>query len=161
MALRPYPIAPVPDATACLARAACPTGTPSLPLRDTLGSSCHDADCAALLPATGQPRLPPWRLALVTLRQLRDNLSARQAAEAVRAQIDWQDLVGLALTDPGVDYAVWCALRARVVSGNAAAMGLDTGLACCRAWGWLKTRGTQRTDAPPVMAALRVRTRRA
>jgi transposase len=97
----------------------------------------------------------------VTLRQLRDNLSARQAAEAVRARIDWQDLVGLALTNPGVDYAVWCVLWARVVSGNAAAMGLDTELACCRAWGWLKTRGTQCTDATPVVAALRVRTRRA
>ena len=31
----------------------------------------------------GQPGYPPWRLALVTLMQVREGLSDRQAAEAV------------------------------------------------------------------------------
>ena len=53
----------------------------------------QDADFADLFPRLGQPGLPPWRLALVTLLQFRENLPDRQAAEAVRARIDWKYLV--------------------------------------------------------------------
>jgi Transposase domain (DUF772) len=53
-----------------------------------------DTDVAALFPACGQPGLPPWRLALVTILQFRENLADRQAAEAVRARIDWKYLLG-------------------------------------------------------------------
>jgi transposase len=35
----------------------------------------------------GQPALAPWRLALVTVMQFRENLTDRQAAEAVRDRI--------------------------------------------------------------------------
>jgi len=139
-----------------LGSAAFPKGNPYLPLRDTLGTIFHDADGAALFPATGQPSLPPWRLAPVTILPLRENLPDRQAAEAVRARIDGKSLLSLALTAPGFDNAVWCELRARGVSGNGAEMVLDKGLECCRTCDWLKTRGTQRTDAPQVVAAIRV-----
>jgi transposase len=92
MALHPHVIAPVPDETARVARAAFPTGNPSLPWRDHLGTMFQDDDFAALFPARGSPGLPPWPLALVTLRPFRANLADRQAAEAVRARRDWQDL---------------------------------------------------------------------
>ena len=59
-----------------------------------------DDDFADLYPAQGQPGLPPWRLALVTVLQFRENLSDRQEAEAVRARIEWKYLLGLELTDP-------------------------------------------------------------
>jgi transposase len=88
--------------------------------------------------------------------QFREKLSDRQATEAVRARMDWKYLLGLALTAPGLDYAVLCELRARVVSGNAAKMLLDKLLERCRAFGVLKPRGKQRTDAPHVWAAIRV-----
>jgi len=71
MSLRPHPIAPVPEDTARIARAAFPKGNPYLTLRDTLGTIFHDADFAMLFPACGQPSLPPWRLALVTIMDLR------------------------------------------------------------------------------------------
>ena len=112
-----------------------------------------------LFPACGQPGLPPWRLALVTMMQFREHLSDRQATEAVRARIDWKYLLGLALTDSGFDYAVLCEFRARIVSGNSAKMLLDKLLERCRAFGLLKTRGQQRTDATHVLAAIRVRNR--
>jgi transposase len=35
-------------------------------------------------------------LALITILPFRDHLTDRQAAEAVRARIDWKDLLGLA-----------------------------------------------------------------
>jgi len=64
-------------------------------LRDHLGTIFQDNDFAALFPAWGYPGLPPWRLALVTLMPFRENLADRQAAEAVRARIDWKYLLGL------------------------------------------------------------------
>ena len=43
---------------------------------------------------------------LVTLMQFRENLSDRQAADAVRSRIDWKYLLGLELTDSGFDFSV-------------------------------------------------------
>ena len=85
-------MAPVPEQTVRVATAAFPKGNPSLTLREHLGTICQDDDCATLCPAWGYPGLSPWRLALVTIMQFRENLSDRQAAEAVRARIDWQYL---------------------------------------------------------------------
>lgn len=38
----------------------------------------------------GQSAESPWRLALICVMQFVENLSDRQAAEAVRARIDWK-----------------------------------------------------------------------
>src|SRR5918997_1804911 len=77
-----------PEATARVARAAFRKGNPLLSLRDELGAVFADAvfadavfadavfadaDFADLLPRLGQPGLPPWRLALITLLQFREN----------------------------------------------------------------------------------------
>jgi len=85
MSLRPQPIGSIPEQTARVAHAAFPKGHPYLTLRDHLGTMFQDEDFAALFPAWGYPGLPPWRLALVTIMQFREQLSDRQAAEAVRA----------------------------------------------------------------------------
>src|SRR3954452_5572699 len=69
MSLKPSPIQPVPEGTARVARAAFRKGNPLLKLRDELGAIFADADFADLFPRLGQPGLPPWRLALVTLLQ--------------------------------------------------------------------------------------------
>jgi transposase len=95
MSLRPQPLAPVPEETIRVARAAFPQGTPSLTFRDALGTIFQDTDFAPLLPLEGHPGLPPWRLALITILQFREHLTDRQAAEAVRARIAWQYLLGL------------------------------------------------------------------
>jgi transposase len=156
MSLHPHVIAPVPTDTARVARAAFPKGHPYLTFRDALGTVFQDEDFAAVFPLTGQPGLPPWRLALVTIMQFRENLADRAAAEAVRARIDWKYLLGLELTDPGFDFSVLSEFRDRLLTGNAEALLLDTLLERCRALGWLKARGTQRTDATHVLAAIRV-----
>jgi len=113
MSLRPQPIGSIPEQTARVAHAAFPKGPPSLTLRDHLGTIFQDEDFAALFPAWGSPGLPPWRLALVTIMQFREQLSDRQAAEAVRARIAWKYLLGLDLTDPGFDFSVLCEFRDR------------------------------------------------
>jgi transposase len=78
----------VPEATARVAHAAFPRGNPYLRLRDELGTIFRDADFAELYPPRGQPAFAPWRLALITVLQFREDLSDRAAAEAVRSRID-------------------------------------------------------------------------
>src|SRR5437870_4841831 len=156
MSLHPHIIEPVPEETARVARAAFPKGHPYLTFRDALGTIFQDEDFAALFPAWGPPGLPPWRLALVTIMQLRENLADRPAAEAVRARIDWKYLLRLELTDPGFDFSVLSEFRDRLLAGSAAALLLDTLLERCRALGWLKARGQQRTDSTHVLGAIRV-----
>jgi transposase len=155
MSLKPSPIEPVPEATARVARAAFRKGNPLLKLRDELGPVFVDADFADLFPERGRPGLAPWRLALVTLLQFREDLSDRRAAEAVRARIDWKYLLGLELTDPGFDASVLCEFRARLLEGAAEERLLDRLLARCRELGLLKARGRQRSDTTHVLAAIR------
>ena len=156
MSLHPHIIAPVPEDTARVARAAFPKGHPYLTFRDALGTIFQDEDFSALFPAGGQPGLPPWRLALVTIMQFRENLADRQAAEAVRARIDWKYLLSLDLTDPGFDFSVLSEFRDRLLAGSAAEVLLDKLLERCRALGLLTARGQQRTDSTHVLAAIRV-----
>jgi transposase len=156
MSLKLQPIQPVPEETARIARAAFRKGNPLLQLRDELGTIFSDADFAGLFPQLGQPGLPPWRLALITILQFRENLADRQAAEAVRARIDWKYLLGLELADPGFDHSVLCEFRARLGEGGAVERLLHKLLERCRELGILKARGRQRTDATHVLAAIRV-----
>jgi transposase len=155
MSLKPSPIAPIPEETARVARAAFRKGNALLKLRDELGAIFADADFADLFPKRGQPGLAPWRLALVTLLQFRETLSDRQAAEAVRARIDWKYLLGLDLTDPGFDHSVLCEFRSRLLAGSAEERLLHKLLDVCQARGLLKARGRQRTDATHVLASIR------
>jgi transposase len=156
MSLRPHIIESVPEETARVARAAFPKGHPYLTFRDALGTIFQDEDFTALFPVWGHPGLPPWRLALVTIMQFRENLADRQAAEAVRARIDWKYLLSLELTDPGFDFSVLSEFRDRLLAGSAEELLLDKLLERCQALGLLKGRGQQRTDSTHVLAAIRV-----
>ena len=155
MSLKPTPIQPVPEGTARVAKAAFRKGNPLLKLRDELGAIFADEDFADLFPKLGQPGLPPWRLALVTLLQFREDLPDRRAAEAVRARIDWKYLLGLELDDPGFDHSVLCEFRARLLEGGAEERLLHELLEACQARGLLKARGRQRSDTTHVLAAIR------
>ena len=155
MSLRPQqPLPPVPDDTARIARAAFPRGNPYVVLRDQLGAVFADADFADLYPRLGQPAYAPWRLALITLLQFREGLSDRQAAEAVRARIDWKYLLALDLADAGFDYSVLCEFRGRLLGGATDRL-LARLLDAAREGGLLKARGRQRTDSTHVLAAIR------
>jgi transposase len=145
----------VPEETVRVARAAFRTGNLCILLRDQLGAVFKDDDFADLFPKRGQPAYAPWRLALITLLQFREGLSDRQAAEAVRARIDWKYLLGLDLDDPGFDHSVLCEFRGRLLAGQAAERLLARVVEAAREGGLLKTRGRQRTDSTHVLAAVR------
>ena len=156
MSLHRPPLPPsVPEETARVARAAFPKGNPYLTLRDDLGPIFADRDFADLHPERGRPACPPWRLALVTLLQFREGLSDRQAAEAVRARIDWKYLLDLELGDAGFDFSLLCDFRSRLLAGSAEERLLERVLEAYRAHGLLKARGRQRTDSTHVLAAVR------
>jgi transposase len=155
MSLKALPVPPIPDETARIARAAFPSGTLYLQLRDTLGTLYTDAEFADLFPTRGQPAEAPWRLALVTVLQFVEDLSDRQAADAVRSRLDWKYALSLELSDPGFDHTVLSEFRTRLVQGNAVQRLLDVFLDQCKARGWLKARGRQRTDSTQVLAAVR------
>src|SRR5215212_5033042 len=148
-------VPPVPDDTARIARAAFPRGNPYVLLRNRLGPVFDDAGFADLYPRRGQPAYTPWRLALVTLLQFREGLSDRQAAEAVRARIDWKYLLALDLADAGFDHTVLCTFRGRLLAGDASERLLARVLDTARDAGLLKARGRQRTDSTHGLAAVR------
>jgi transposase len=155
MSLHPQPVGPVPDDTARVARAAFPRGNPCLRLRDELGTLFSDEDFTSLFPTRGQPAEAPWRLLLVSLLQYAENLSDRQAADAVRSRIDWKYLLGLELTDAGFDSSVLSEFRSRLVAGSAEEQILHTLLEKCREQKWLTARGRQRTDSTHVLGVIR------
>jgi transposase len=154
MSLRPEPIGEIPAETARVARAAFPKGTLVTRLRDEFSALYRDEDFGGLYPSRGQPGLAPWRLALVTVLRFLEDLSDRQAADAVRARIDWKYALGLELTDPGFPFSVLAEFRARLVAGNAEQLLLDRMLERFKARGLVKARGKQRTDSTHVLAAV-------
>jgi len=124
-------------------------------MRDVLGSMSTDEDFADLFPKEGQPAEAPWRLAVVTVLQFLENLSDRQAADAVRGRIDWKYLLGLDLTDPGFDASVLSEFRSRLIENHAEGLLLEKMLSVFQQKGWLKARGRQRTDSTHVLAKIR------
>lgn len=155
MSLKAHAICPVPGETARIARAAYPKGNVYMQMRDVLGSIYTDKDFAALFPKEGQPAEAPWRLALVTVMQFVENLSDRQAADAVRGRLDWKYLLGLELTDAGFDASVLTEFRARLIENHAEELLLEKMLTLFQQKGWLKARGRQRTDSTHVLAKIR------
>jgi transposase len=156
MALRPQPLPPVPEATAAAVHAAFPKGNLYVELRAEFGTLYDDQLFADLYPSEGRPvEVAPWRLALVVVMQYIEGLTDRQAADAVRRCIDWKYALSLDLSDPGFDFTLLHDFRQRLLTHEAAQRLLDTFLTTCKARGWIKARGTQRTDSTHVLAAIR------
>src|SRR3712207_5701471 len=159
MSYHPQPIAPIPDETNHVARAAFPRGTLAMDLRDELAGLYTDRDFADLFAIRGQAAECPWRLAVVTVLQFLEGLTDRQAADAVRGRIDWKYLLGLELTDTGFHFTVLHAFRAPLIDGHAEQRLLAVMLERLQQAGLLKARGRQRTDSTHVLAAVRTMNR--
>jgi transposase len=155
MSLKPQAIEEVPEETRRVAEAAFPKGNRYMRMRDELGTFYHDEDFEDLFPQQGQHAYSPWRLALISVMQFAENLSDRQAADAVRGRIDWKYALSLELTDCGFDHSVLSEFRDRLVGGGKERELLDKMLEVFREQGLLKTRGKQRTDSTHVLASVR------
>jgi transposase len=154
MSLPASPCAIIPAQTIQVARAAFPKGHPSMRMRDALGPLYTNLTFAALFSQTGRPAEAPAQLARMSVMPCAAGLSDAQAADAVRARIDWKDAVALALTAPGCDASVLSEVRQRLLTGHAALLLCETMLTLFREQGLLTAKGRQRTDATHVLAAI-------
>ena len=128
----------IPEETIQVARAAFPKGNKLTTPRDTLGPIFEDEAFSELYPSLGQPAESPGRLALVTVLQFMEQLTDREAADAVRGRIDWKYALGLELRDSGFHYSVLTQFRQRLIEHQATQLLLDRILERCQEKSLLK-----------------------
>ena len=158
MSVQPQPWPPpAPEIVAAIA--AMYRGKRERPLpvmvRDQLGEWLSDEQFAGAYGVRGKPAWPPGRLALVTVFQMAEDLTDRQAAEAVRTRIDWKYALGLDLADPGFDDSILSEFRARVAGGGLDQVVLDTLIGRLAADRLVAAGGRMRTDSTHVVSAVR------
>jgi transposase len=155
MSMQPKEPVVIPAETVRVARAAFAKGSLAIRVRDELGPMFSDGEFADLFPSRGKPAWSPGRLALVLVLQFVEGLTDRQAAEAVRARIDFKYALGLDLDDPGFDFSVLSEFRDRLVAAEGGRRVLDGILAAAGESGLLKTAGRARTDSTHVQSTAR------
>ena len=155
MSMHPQAIPNIPTDTFEVAQAAFPNGNLYLHLREHLGVIYHDHHFEALFSTRGQSAQAPWQLILVCIMQFIENLSDRQAADAVRARIDWKYALSLPLKDAGFHFSVLSEFRTRLLQAGKEQELLDILLVHLKEKGLLNTCQRQRTDATHVLAAIR------
>ncbi|MGW3058471.1 transposase [Streptomyces goshikiensis] len=97
MSMKPEGLREIPPDTVRVARAAFPKGSLAIRVRHELGPLFCDEEFADLFPSRGRRAWSPGRLALVLVLQFVEELTDRQAAESVRARIDFKYVLGLEL----------------------------------------------------------------
>nr|WP_198037697.1 transposase [Streptacidiphilus jeojiense] len=145
----------IPALTARMAVASNPRGTAAMWVRDHLDGLFGDEDFADWYPVDGRKGLSPARLALVSVLQYAENMTDRQAAEAVRCRLDWKYFLSMELDDPGFDYSVLSEFRDRMKQGDRADQLLAVMVARLVEAGLVKQRGRVRTDSTHILAAVR------
>lgn len=116
-------------------------------------------DFADLYIHHGRPAESPARLALVLFFQHIERLSDADAAEAVRARLDWKYALALELDDPGFDASILSDFRARLLAAGAEERLLTIVLDTLVDAKLLKERGRQRSDSTHVLGHVRTLSR--
>ena len=155
MSMRPRVLAEVPEQTAAVARAVFRKPTLAMRVRDELGQVFTDEAFLDAFGIRGRPGISPGQLVMVTVLQFAENLTDRQAADAVRSRIDWKYGLGLELTDPGFDFSVLSQFRTRLVTHDLQNVAFEILLDRLVELGLVTVRGRLRTDATHVVAAVR------
>ncbi|MFI1259246.1 transposase [Streptomyces netropsis] len=145
----------MPQLTARVVQAVFPKGTLAVRIREVMGPAFDDAAFAGAFPARGRPAISPGALALVSVLQYAEGLSDRQAADQVRARMDWKFLLGLELDDPGFDFTVLSDFRSRLTEHSLEEQILEVMLTRLSDAGVLRAGRRQRTDSTHVLASVR------
>jgi len=114
-----------------------------------------EADYVDLYHAEGKPAISPVLLSFVTAFQYMENLSDREAVEAVRVRLDWKYALHLPLDYAGFNFSVLSEFRDRVIAHQAESYLFDRLLEQLEALGLIKRRGRQRTDSLAVLTKVR------
>jgi len=155
MSMQPRPWPEVPAGTARVARRAFRKGSLAIRARDELGAWCLDELFSAAYGVRGAPGISPAQLAMVTVLQFAEDLTDRQAADAVRGRLDWKYCLGLELDDEGFDFSVLSEFRSRLVAGGMEASLLEALLARLGELGLVGAGMRQRTDSTHVLGRIR------
>lgn len=155
MCLKAQSVPPIPGQTKQVAEAAFPKGNRCLRIRQVFDGIFKDDEFEAYYPPQGQPAYSPWRLALVSVMQYMENLTDRQAANMVRARIDWKYALSLELSDIGFDASVLSEFRKRLIENDAESKLFDRLLDVLNEHSLLKSRGKQRTDSTAIWASVK------
>lgn len=156
MTIHPQEKWSIPEETKRVALAVFKKGNIYLKIAEQLGQLYEDKEWLDLYsPDCGQSGISPARLALITIFQFMEGLTDRQAADAVRARIDWKYVLGLELTDEGFDFTVLSEWRKRLIESQKIERLLEILLTHLKGINFLKQRGKQRTDSTHVLAAIR------
>ena len=155
MTLHPRWIDDVPEETRQIARAAFRKGNRYMQMRDELGTLFKDEQFIDLFPKVGQLAETPWRLALVTIMQFAENLTDRQAADAVRGRIDWKYALSMELSDAGFDFSVLSEFRSRLLRQGAEGRLFEIMLVGFQERELVKVRGKQRSDSTHILTQVR------
>ena len=153
--MQPKPWPEVPEQTARVAKASSPKGTLAMRIRDVLGQVYADEQFTGAFGERGKPGISPAQLMIATVLQFTENLTDRQAAEAVRDRMTWKYALGLELEDPGFDPTVLSEFRDRLVREELVRLALDALLARLAGQGLVKAGGRVRTDSTHVLGAIR------
>src|ERR1700748_1910522 len=147
MCVQPRSWPEVPAGTARVAKRAFRKGALAIRARGALGAWCADEAFRGAYGVRGAPGISPAQLAMVTVLQFTENLTDRQAADAVRGRLDWKYCLGLELDDEGFDFSVLSEFRSRLVAGGMEAALLEVLLARLGALG-LGRAGVPRATGP-------------
>ena len=153
--MQPHPWPEVPAGTARVAKRAFRKGSLAIRARDELGAWCPDELFSAAYGVRGAPGISPAQLAMVTVLQFTEDLTDRQAADAVRGRLDWKYCLGLELDDEGFDFSVLSEFRSRLVAGGMEAVLLEALLARLGELGLVGAGMRQRTDSTHVLGRIR------
>ena len=153
--MQPHPWPEVPASTARVAKRAFRKGSLAIRARDELGAWCQDEAFGAAYGTRGAPGISPAQLAMVTVLQFTENLTDRQAADAVRGRLDWKYCLGLELDDEGFDFSVLSEFRSRLVAGAMETALLEALLARLGELGLVGAGMRQRTDSTHVLGRIR------
>jgi len=153
--MRPGDRGLIPAETVAVVRVACPKGTRVTRVRDVLGPVFEDEQFEGWFAAEGRAAIAPGLVALACVLQSMENLTDRDAANAVRIRMDWKYALGLELTDPGFDFSVFSEFRDRLGVDERAMVLLQTMLTRAGEAGLLRARGRVRTDSTHVLARIR------
>lgn len=155
MSMQPRPWPDVPEQTARMAGAASRKGNLAMRIRDELGQVYDDGRFTGAFGVRGRPGISPGQLMIASVLGFSENLTDRQAAEAVRDRITWKYALGLELDDPGFDPSVLSEFRARLVAGDLTGLALDALLERLGQVGLVTAGGRARTDSTHVLGAIR------
>jgi transposase len=115
----------------------------------------HDEDFADLYPSEGQPAMSPVDLAFVTVFQDLEDLSDRQAAEAMRLRLDWKYALHRPVNYAGFNFSVLSEYRSRLLANKAESRVFVAIVDQFKEMGMIKAHGRQRTDSLAVLTRVR------